>query len=162
MPAFKIGKKATKKGSRPFKLSRGVKPPKPKERTARAPKLQDPSEFPPFYVKGQRAGSKDEYWMSLALDKVEEQTGWGWAYQVPVYGGRRRRGGQVVDFLLYSPGRWTIVDVKGRYWHTGHRDDQRDIEDVARKKNWNLIGWFTDETPTKESVYQKLRQELHI
>jgi len=159
---FKIGKKATKKGSRPFKLKRGVKPPKPKERTARAPKLKDPADEPPFFVKGQQAGSKDEYWTSLALDKIEEEKGWGWAYQVPVYGGRRRRGGQVVDFLLYTPSRWTIIDVKGRYWHTGRREDQREIEDVARKENWNLIGWFTDETPTKDSVYQRLRQELHI
>lgn len=158
---FKLGEKVTM--SRPFKLQGGgVRAKLAKERSARAPQLKDPADQPPFYVRGEKAGSKDEYWMSLALEKIEKEKGWGWEYQYSVFGGRRRRGGQVVDFLLMTPGRWTIIDVKGRYWHTGARDDARDIQDVARKKNWNLIGWFTDETPTKESVYQRLRQELHI
>lgn len=163
MAKFELGKKATKKSSRPFKLgSGGVGAGSRRDKSVRAVKLKDMSDQPPFFVKGQPAGSKDEYWMSIALNKIEEQTGWGWAYQVPVYGGRRRRGGQVIDFLLYTPGRWTMIDVKGRYWHTGHHDDARDIQDVARKKNWNLIGWFTDETPNRDSVYQRLRQELHL
>lgn len=160
---FKLGRKVTKKSSRPFKLEGGGTGARlTKERSARAPQLKDPADSPPFFVRGEPAGSKDEYWMGLALEKVEKETGWRWEYQYSVYGGRRRRGGQVIDFLLYTPGRWTIIDVKGKYWHTGARDDQRDIEDVARRKNWSLIGWFTDETPTKESVYQRLRQELHL
>lgn len=144
-----------------FKIARGrsakVKLPKP-----RATVIKDPAEEPPYFVRGEQAASKDEYWMGLAMEKIEKLTGWGWDYQVPVYGGRTRRGGQVVDFLLYTPGRWTVIDVKGRYWHTGHHEDSRDIEDVCRKRNWNLIGWFTDETPSKELVYQRLRQELHL
>jgi len=142
--------------------SGGRKPEKPKKRSARAPKLKDQADQPPFFVRGQKAGSKDEYWTSIALDRIEKQTGWGWAYQVPVYGGRRRRGGNVVDFIIYTPGRWTILDPKGRYWHTGHREDQQEMRDVARKKKWTLIEWFTDELPTKEAVYQFLRKELHI
>lgn len=157
--AFKLGASLKRKR---FTLTGGEKPARQKARSARAPKLKDPKDSPPFYVKGMKAGSKDEYWMGLALEKIEKQTGWGWAYQVPVYGGRRRRGGQVVDFILYTPGRWTIIDVKGKYWHTGAREDAHDIQDVARKKGWNLIGWFTDETPSEEAVYQRLRQELHL
>lgn len=132
------------------------------QKKPRAQEIKDPKEEPPFYVKGQEAASKDEYWMSLALEKVEAETGWGWAYQVPVYGGRRLRGGQVVDFILYTPGKWTVIDVRGKYWHTGHHEDSRDIETVCRKKGWNLIWWFTDETPSKEMVYQRLRKELHL
>ena len=162
MAKFKLGKKVTKRSSRKFKLKGGGERTRIEERSARAPQLKDPADQPPFYIKGQVAASKDEYWMSLALDKVEEQTGWTWDYQVPVDGGRRRRGGQVLDFLLHTPGRWTIIDVKGRYWHTGRREDARDVQDVARKKNWTLIGWFTDETPTKDEVYKRLRRELHL
>lgn len=132
------------------------------ERSARAPKLKDTKDLPPFFIRGIKAGSKDEYWVSMALEKIEKQTGWGWAYQVPVYGGRRRRGGNVVDFLIYTPGRYTILDPKGRYWHTGRHEDQYQMRDVARRKNWTLIEWFTDETPSKEAVYTFLRNALHI
>ena len=49
---------------------------------------------------------------ALALDKIQQITGWGWDYQVPVYGGRQIRGGNVVDFLIYTPGMWTIPDPR--------------------------------------------------
>lgn len=138
------------------------KTPKASKRSPRAPKLTDPRDEPPFYVKGQPAGSKDEYWAGQALEKIEKDTGWTWEYQVPVQGGRRRRGGNVVDFLIHTPGMWTMIDPKGRYWHTGRHEDQLEMRDVARLKKWRLIEYFTDEHPTKESVYSHLRKELHI
>lgn len=156
---FVIGKGIKRKR---FTLGSGQKPARQKQASPRAPELKDPKDQPPFFVRGQKAGSKEEYWVSLALEKIEEQTGWGWAYQVPVYGGRRRRGGNVVDFLVYTPGRWTMLQPEGKYWHTGAREDKQEMEDVARKKNWSLIMWYTDETPTEDAVYQRLRQELHL
>lgn len=145
-----------------FKFSTGKRQANPFRRPTKVPKLKDPKDEPPFFIRGQPAGSKDEYWVSLALEKIEKQTGWGWSYQVPVYGGRRRRGGNVVDFIIYTPGRWTALEPKGRYWHTGRREDEQEMRDVARKKGWNLIEWYTDETPTKEAVLSLLRRELHI
>jgi hypothetical protein len=136
--------------------------PKSAKRSPRAPQRKDPSDEPPYFVKGQKAGSKDEYWMGLALDQIEEQTGWTWEYQVPVQGGRRRRGGNVVDALVHTPGMWTMIDPKGRYWHTGHHEDQQEMRDVARLKKWRLIEYFTDEHPTKEAVLSHLRKELHV
>jgi len=162
--AFKLGKQTTKK-KKAFKFSKSRRVMLPGFRdnpTGKAPKLDDPAAQPPFFIKGEEADSRDEYWVSLALDRIEELTGWTWEYQVSVDGGRRRRGGQVLDFLLNTPGRKTIIDVRGKYWHTGSRDDLRDVEDVARKRNWRLIGWFTDETPSKETVYQKLKKELYL
>lgn len=147
-----------------FSFSERKRPPRKlkQEKSARVEVLKDTSDQPPFFVRGQKAGSKEEYWVSLALDIIEQQTGWGWAFQVPVNGGRRIRGGNVVDFLIYTPGRWTILDPKGRYWHTGHNEDQYQMQRVARKKNWRLIEWFTDETPTRDAVLQFLRRELHV
>ena len=135
---------------------------RPDQRSARVPVIQDDQERGPFFIRGQKAGSKDEYWVSLALDKIELQTGWGWDYQVPVYGGRRTAGGNVIDFLIYTPGRWTALDPMGRYWHTGIHEDRTQMENVARKKNWNLIAWFTDETPTRDSVLAFLRNKLNV
>lgn len=132
------------------------------EASSRVPKLVNEEDKPPFFVRGQKAGSRDEYWVSLALDLIEIQTGWGWAYQVPVNGGRTVRGGNVVDFLIYTPGRWTILDPKGRYWHSGPNEDAYQMQRVARRKDWRLIEWFTDELKTRDAVYQFLRRELHV
>jgi hypothetical protein len=145
-----------------FSFSPGVPRLKLKQRSARVPKLKDESDQPPYFIRGIQADSKDEYWVALALGIIEKITGWGWDYQKEVFGGRMRRGGNVVDFLVYTPGRWTILDPMGRYWHTGSREDQSQMKDVARKKNWRLIAWFTDETPTRESVLSFLRRELYV
>lgn len=145
-----------------FQFSENRRPRKPKQRSARVLKLSDETDKPPFFIRGQKAGSKDEYWVSLALDKIQEQTGWNWDYQVPVNGGRNVRGGNVIDFLIYTPGKYTMLDPKGRYWHTGIHEDQYEMQRVARKKNWRLIEWFTDETPTRAAVLSYLRRELHV
>lgn len=134
---------------------------KPKERSGRAEKLRNPEDKPPFFIRGQKAGSKDEYWVSLALERIEAITGWTWDYQVPVYGGRTRAGGNVVDFLIHTPGMWTFLDPMGRYWHSGHNEDRNQMQNVARRKKWRLIAWYTDQTPTRESVYAFLRNELN-
>ena len=135
----------------------------PKERSVRAEKLKNAEDKPPFYIRGILAGSKEEYWCSLAADRFEEEQGWTWEYQVSVFGGRSRgAGGNVVDFLINTPGRKTMWDPMGRYWHTGINEDQSEMQNVARRKNWNLIAWFTDETPTRESVYVYLRDRMNV
>ena len=129
----------------------------------RAEKLKNAEDKPPFYIRGILAGSKEEYWCSLAADRFEEEQGWTWEYQVSVFGGRSRgAGGNVVDFLINTPGRKTMWDPMGRYWHTGINEDQSEMQNVARRKNWNLIAWFTDETPTRESVYVYLRDRMNV
>ena len=47
-------------------------------------------------VYGKKPGSKEEWWIALALWR------WGWTfgYQVSFFGGRRLKGGQVVDFMV--------------------------------------------------------------
>ena len=131
------------------------------QRSVRAEKMKDPKDLPPFFIRGIKAGSKEEYWVSLALEKIEQETGWGWEYQVSVYGGRSRAHGQVVDFLMYTPGMTSCIDVMGRYWHTGRNEDRSDMLEVARRKHWKLIQFFTDETPTKEIMLTFLRNKLN-
>lgn len=134
---------------------------KPKTPSTRAPKMKDPKEIGPFFIRGIKAGSKEEYWVSIVLDEFQEQQGWSWDYQVPIYGGRARAGGNVVDFLIDTPGMKTMLDPMGRYWHTGAREDRNQMENVARRKHWRLIAWFTDETPTLEAMRTYLRSEMN-
>lgn len=135
---------------------------KEKVQSVRAEKLKNPEDQPPFYIRGIKAGSKEEWWCSLALDRIQEETGWTWEYQVAVFGGRTRAGGNVVDFLIDTPGMKTFLDPMGRYWHSGAREDRSQMQNVARLKKWRLIAWFTDETPTRESVYAFLREEMNV
>lgn len=107
-------------------------------------------------IKGQAAGSKEEYYVSKALDKL----GYEYSYQVPVMGGRSVRGGQILDFLVDTPVKRTIVDVRGTYWHTGAREDSLDILRVTRKYGWHLlVAWDTD-VPDEATALGFLRQRL--
>jgi hypothetical protein len=153
---------AAKKKKKLFSFAKSKRTAAAKTRSARAPVILDPRDQGPFFIRGIKAGSKEEWWCSLALEKIEKETGWTWEYQYPIRGGRRRRGGNVIDFLIKTPGMWTFLDPKGRYWHTGIHEDQQEMRNIAREKKWRLIEWFTDQTPTEEAVYSFLRKELHL
>ncbi len=143
-----------------FKFATGRKV--ARQKIFKVPVLKDPEDQPPFFIRGILAGSKEEYWCSLALERIERDEGIGWDYQVPIYGGREVSGGLVIDFVVYTPGRRSWVSPMGRYWHTGvHEDRFREI-DAAQKHNVNLVAFFTDEIPTKEITYTFLRNKLGV
>ena len=126
----------------------------------KAAKLFTPEDQPPFFIRGIQAGSKEEYWASLALEKIEKNEGYRWQYQVPIWGGRSVSGGLVIDFIVYTPGQPSWVSPMGRYWHTGKHYDLMDEIDAAVKNNARLIAFFTDITPTKEIMYTYLKSQL--
>lgn len=134
----------------------------PKADFIKAEKLKDAADMPPFFIRGTQAGSKEEYWCSLALDRIEQEEGYGWDYQVPIYGGRTVSGGLVIDFVVYTPGRRSWVSPMGRYWHTGTHEDRFDEINAAQKAGANLIAFFTDEIPTKEITYTFLKEKLGL
>lgn len=145
-----------------FSFSSGGQKRATQERTIRAPKLEGEDEHGPWFIRGVKAGSRDEYWVSLFLTWLEREKGWTWEYQYPVHYGRRRRGGNVVDFVIRTPGRWTMLEPMGRYWHTGRHEDRQQMEGIAIEKRWILIAWFTDQYKTKEAVHQFLKGALHV
>ena len=143
-----------------FKLKRG-----PQTRTTKgifqhAREIKNPADLPPWYIRGIKAASKEEYWVSLALTRLEKSEGLTWKYQVPIYGGRTTAGGTVVDFVVFTPGRNTWLDPMGRYWHTGRHEDREQMRIAAYRSHANLIAWFTDETQTKEIMYNFLKTHL--
>lgn len=155
---------STKKRKQLFKFDPSPRPSVLKERarSVRAPKLRDAKDVGPWYIRGIKAGSKEEYWCSIIADEFQESQGWAWEFQVPVYGGRTRAGGNVVDFLIHTPGMETMWDPMGRYWHAGHNEDRYQMERVARRKKWRLIAWYTDETPTLAIMRTFLRNEMGV
>jgi hypothetical protein len=81
-------------------------------------------------IHGQTPGSMEEWRTAKALWRA----GWAFAYQVPVAGGRSRRGGQVVDFLVYTPVRPTPIYVQGSYWHGGAAESEDRIKQALLQR----------------------------
>jgi hypothetical protein len=121
---------------------------------ARPAKISMPE--PAWIIQGQSVGSKEEWWTSLALEKL----GFEYEYQYPVFGGRSVRGGQMLDFLVYTPGKWTIVDVLGAYWHTGKNEDRLSIQKVVVEKKWRLVEAWDYLIPSAEKALSFYRAKL--
>lgn len=69
-----------------------------------------------YKVQGADA-SNYEWRVAVALDKL----GLPYMFQYEVLGGRTRRGGIVLDFLVFTVPLSTPVWVNGEYWHTGEQ-----------------------------------------
>jgi hypothetical protein len=145
-----------------FKLQKTPRGKKKKEGFVMPTRIKDPADTPPFYIRGIKAASKEEYWVSLALTKFEKEGLLTWNYQVPIYGGRTRRGGLVIDFIVDIAARTFWLDPQGKYWHTGQKDDLDQLKRAALRRHVTLIAWYTEETPTKESMYTFLRIQLGL
>lgn len=122
---------------------------------------EKPDEEPIGIIQGQIPDSKEEWWISRALDRLKLP----YTYQYPINGGRAR-GGYMVDFVVMTVPLATMIEPIGNHWHTGElgADDkkrQADVElamsDFCKTPILNL--WIPD-LHDAETVYQRLRQEL--
>jgi hypothetical protein len=112
---------------------------------------------PTGLVHGQPAGSTDELRVSISLDKL----GLEYQYQVPIYGGRMRRGGQVIDFVVFNPFPVPVF-VNGEYWHTGQLGEEDKLKLATAQQYYNRIPvvlWGKD-LQTQEDTDAIVRQEL--
>jgi len=106
-------------------------------------------------IDGMTPDSKEEWWVYLALKKYEVP----YQYQFQIFGGTTRRGGLVVDFVVYNPDA-TPLEVNGKYWHRNEMDggDKTSlyaIEDYFKKQA--LILWAGD-GQTKDDVFNWVRK----
>jgi len=110
-------------------------------------------------VQGLIPGSKNEWFVSRALDKL----GIDYQFQVPINGGRGVRGGQVIDFVAYAPFPIPIF-VQGEYWHNivSETEDilkQRVAQEIYKRKPILLMG---EETDSKDKAYTAVVQKLGL
>jgi hypothetical protein len=77
-------------------------------------------------INGVKAGSAEEWRISLSLTKMKKD----FVYQYPILGGRIA-GGQILDFLVYTPPLPTPVMVQGTYWHGGTKSAQTEYNMAA-------------------------------
>lgn len=125
-----------------------------------APKLQEAKQEEVIgLVQGIVPGSKNEYYVALALDKLQID----YIYQYILSGGRGVRGGQVIDFVVYIPVA-TPVYVQGEYWHN-EKTESEDLLKQADAENWfktTPILLWGDETDTREKAYQTVLEKIGV
>lgn len=127
----------------------------------KTPLDEQPDEEPMGIIQGQIPDSIQEWWISLAGNRIKIP----YTYQYPVNGGGVR-GGYKVDFVFMTVPLATMVEAKGNHWHTGElaKDDlkrEADIEEAMR--DWcktPIVNLWIPDLMDPETVYQKLRKEL--
>ena len=86
----------------------------------------EPVEQLPSEIQGRPIGSTEEARVAVALYRLDIP----FQYQVDFFGGRRLRGGMVLDFMAYTPFPVPIM-VQGEYWHKGEQAAE-DSYNIAR------------------------------
>ncbi len=111
-------------------------------------------------IEGRMPDSKEEWWTAQALWKYEIP----FRYQWELFGGTSRRGGLLVDFVVWNP-KVTPLLVYGNYWHRNELTGGDRVRLVAIAQYFNLsvdtipIIWASKST-TKEDIFQFVRQEI--
>ena len=120
------------------------------------PAKQKPPPNPRTQIRGRAVGSSYEANVADALDAL----GWDYWYQYPVAGGRERRGGIVLDFLIWTRPAATPVWVNGRYWHARRAEQDRlqqaKIKSLLRFSSTDPLIMWDEDCETYDAAYNFL------
>jgi len=110
-------------------------------------------------VQGQNASSL-EWRIALALDYL----GYDYIFQYEVFAGRRLRGGQVIDFWVFTVPKPTPIYAQGSYWHKeGSMTDDYKVKRLYNAYNGQikrpLLIW-ENEVPSIDAAIRILRNKL--
>ena len=109
-------------------------------------------------IKNKHA-SQPEYFVGKAL----EYWGLDFLFQVDYFGGRRIRGGFVLDYLVFTKPRPTPVWINGEYFHRGQALTKDFLQQIVMSNfqdvNPPLIYWAKD-VATFDMAKVKVRQTL--
>lgn len=115
-------------------------------------------------VQGIMPDSKEEYWVALALYKLKID----FIFQYQLFGGRKYKGGQVVDFWVLTQPLPTPIFVQGWYFHysTAERAAQSKLnlmylESSLNGKAMKPVEILDIEIPTPDDAYMVVKRKLH-
>lgn len=115
-------------------------------------------------IQGIMPDSKEEYWVALALYRLHMD----FIFQYQLFGGRKYKGGQVIDFWVKTNPLPTPIFVQGWYFHyaTAEKAAQSKInlmflEARLRGKALKPVEVFDIEMPTPEDAYIVVKRKLH-
>ena len=115
-------------------------------------------------VQGIMPDSKEEYWVALALYKLKID----FIFQYQLFGGRKYKGGQVVDFWVLTQPLPTPILVQGWYFHyaTAEKAAQSRLnimylESRLNGKAMKPVEILDIEIPTPDDAYMVVKRKLH-
>lgn len=86
-------------------------------------------------INGRTPDSSYEWNIAQALWKYD----WKFYYQLEVLGGKDVRGGQVLDFLVFTRPFYTALSVIGGYWHRNSQKEQ--LKDAQLVQGLRAMGY---------------------
>lgn len=114
-----------------------------------------------FKVRGKNATSY-EFYVSAALDAV----GLDYLFQASYFGGRRVRGGVVVDFIVFTRPLPTPVWVNGEYWHKGKQASIDYYQGIILSQFgpgfFPPVVFFGEQASTPEAAMQSVRKAFMV
>lgn len=114
-------------------------------------------------IQGMMPDSKEEYWVALALYRMNLD----FEFQYQLFGGRKYKGGQVIDFWVKTVPLPTPIFVQGWYFHysTAQKTAQTRLNLMYLKAR--LMGKANEpveiidiEIPTPEDAYIVTKRKL--
>jgi hypothetical protein len=124
------------------------------------PAKRKPPKNPREEIRGIPVGSSYEANVADALDAL----GWDYWYQYEAGGGRRLRGGMVVDFIIWTRPAATPLWVNGRYWHAQRREtdklQQARLKGLVGFPTTDALEMFDEDAETYEDAYQFLLSKI--
>ncbi len=115
-------------------------------------------------IQGMMPDSKEEYWVALALYRLHLE----FEFQYQLFGGRRYKGGQVIDFWVRTVPLPTPIFVQGWYFHyaTAEKASQSRLnlmylEGRLRGKAMKPVEILDIEIPTPEDAFMVVKRKLH-
>lgn len=132
-----------------------------------APMIQRPKHepFPEVQpIQGMMPDSKEEYWVALALYRLHLD----FEFQYQLFGGRKYKGGQVIDFWVFTNPLPTPIFVQGWYFHYATAEkaavsklNLMYLEARLRGKAMKPVEILDTEIPTPEDAYIVVKRKLH-
>ena len=112
-------------------------------------------------VQGQMPDSIQEYWVSLALYRYDVE----FRFQWEIFGGTTRRGGLIVDFIVWNPMATPLL-VHGNYWHRRELQGGDKTALIAIASYFKIgvenipILWVKKDGQSKEDVFAWVRANI--
>lgn len=115
-------------------------------------------------IQGMIPDSKEEYWVALALYRLHLD----FEYQHQLFGGRKYKGGQVIDFWVFTVPLPTPIFVQGWYFHYATAQKAAEsklnlmyLEARLRGKAMKPVELLDIEMPTPEDAYILTKRKLN-
>lgn len=144
-----------KKWKNPYRTKKKAAPPRAK---APKPSKVEIAEKGIGEINGRMAQSSNEWNVARALWAL----GWDFDYQYSINWGRRRRGGQVLDFVVHTPIEYTVIRVQVEYWHRYSQLERWNAGEIIRAlgRGVEILDMTNDQSKTFEDAHKFLSTEI--